>query len=290
MDAVTFFLTYPRSTFEHEAFYAFLQSVKPVVWARVATEAHEDGGDHVHCVVRFGARVRTRSNHGIFDFMGRHPNMQVPRNIKHVLEYVSKDGAFTDFGGVPGAQGNLDRLYELAKGDDREAFDRAALAARISFQWAQHIWNMGHGDDTRIIREAGEGTMCLQLLALRGDAKSTVVIGPSGVGKTTWALRECEKPALWVTHKDDLRALTKQIKCIIFDDMDFSHWPPTAQIHITDQHMPRSIDIKHGKAIIPKGIQKIFTCNKYPFINDDSLEAKAIKRRIRLVEIESIVI
>lgn len=285
MDATTFFLTYPQSSFEHGDLHSFLGSVKPVIWARICTESHADGGDHVHCIVRFGARVKTRSNHAIFDYMGRHPNIQVTRNIKNVLEYVAKDGSYTDYGTIPGTQGELDAVYQLAKGDDREAFDRAALGARMSYQWAVHIWNMGRGEDERIIRQASEGTMCMQLLCLRGAAKTTVLVGPTGCGKTTWALRECEKPALWVTHKDDLRLLNKSIKCIIFDDMDFEHWPITAQIHIVDQDMTRSIDVKHGKAVIPKGIQKIFTCNKYPFT-----EHEAIKRRVKLVEIISLVI
>lgn len=284
MDATTFFLTYPQSSFEHDAFHNFLTTIKPVVWARVATESHADGGLHIHAVVKFGARVKTRSNHQIFDFMGRHPNIQVTRKIKNVLEYVAKDGAFTDFGTIPGEQNTLDAVYELSRGDDREAFDRAALANRMSFQWANHIWQRGHDDDACTIREPGQGIECLQLQCMPMPDRTVAIVGPSGCGKTTWACRVCPKPALWVTHKDDLKLFRKGVhKCIVFDDMDFEHWPVTAQIHIVDQDKPRTIDVKHGRVQIPAGIAKIFTCNKYPFSQHE-----AIQRRVILKEITSI--
>lgn len=286
MDATTFFLTYPQSSFEHGDLHSFLNSIKPVIWARISTEAHADGGDHVHCIVKFGARVKTRSNHQQFDFMGRHPNIQVTRRVKNVLEYVAKDGHFTDFGPIPGSATTIDDIYRLAEGDDRQAFDRAALDYRMSYQWACHIWNMGHANDCHSIREPGQGTECLQLLAMPMPDKSAVVVGPSGCGKSTWAKRVCPKPALWVTHKDDLKQFNAaKHKCIIFDDMDFEHWPVTAQIHIVDQDDMRSIDVKHGKVSIPPSTPKIFTCNKYPFA-----EHEAIKRRIKLILIQSLVI
>lgn len=208
-----------------------------------------------------------------------------------MLEYVSKGGHFTDFGPVPGCKKTLDEVYELAKGDDREAFDRAALDLKLSFQWASHIWAMGHANHDSDIREPGPGVECLQLLAMPLPDKSTIVIGPPGCGKTTWALRVCPKPALLVGHKDDLKQFDRnRHKSIIFDDCNFEHWPPTAQIHIVDQDLPRSIDVKHGKVTIPKNTVKIFTANRYPFLNDDSYEAKAIKRRTKLIEVESLVL
>lgn len=240
----------------------------------------------MHVAVKFGARVKTRSNHGVFDFMGRHPNIQVTRRVQHVLEYVAKDGNFTDFGQIPGKQATLDAVYELSRGDDREAFDRVALANKLSYQWAQHIWNMGHASDTLTIHEPGDGTECLQLLAMPAPDRTTVVIGPSGCGKTSWAKRVCNKPALFCTHIDDLKSFDAgKHKCIIFDDMDFAHWPRTAQIHIVDQDDVRSINVKHGKVTLPRKLQKIFTCNSMPLINDP-----AILRRIKVINIESMVL
>lgn len=105
-----------------------------------------------------------------------------------------------------------------------------------------------------------------------------MIVGPPGVGKTTWAKRFSEKPALWVTHMDDLKLLTDEHKTIIFDDLDFQHMPRTAQIHIVDQENARTIHIRYKVIHIPANITKIFTANTFPFVYDE-----AINRRINLI-------
>lgn len=276
MDATTFFLTYPQSNFTHEQVHTALEQVKPVVWARVAIEAHEDGNPHIHAIVRFGARVKTRSNMHLFDIDGRHPNIQVTRNIKHVLEYIAKDGNYKDFGQVPGATSTYDLLVQTAQSGNRTAYDRIALDNRVSVGWATHIWTDTNKVDTHTILEPGQGTECLQLQGLQLHPGSVAIIGPSGCGKSTWAKRVAPKPALWVRHMDDLRKFTKQHKCIIFDDMDFKHMPRTAQIHIVDQDDTSSIHVRYGTVTIPANTQKIFTANEKPFLDDP-----AINRRVK---------
>lgn len=286
MDAITFFLTYPQSAFEHDEVHTFLQSVKPVVWARVALERHESGDPHCHVVVRFAARVKTRANVRLFDLHGRHPNIQVPRRIKDVLEYVAKDGNYKDYGAVPQTKAKRDKsdLYDecraAAESRDRDALDRAAVAGGLSKQWADHLWTRHATNDTSSVREPLPGAMCMQLQQLHYTGGSTVIVGPSGCGKTTWATVHCPKPALWVRHIDDLRKLSVEHRSIIFDDMDFNHWPRTAQIHLVDQYMPSSINVRYGTVQIPAGMDRIFTANNPPFTSDP-----AIDRRIKMTTI-----
>lgn len=106
--------------------------------------------------------------------------------------------------------------------------------------------------------------------------KSIVVVGKSGSGKTSWAKWVSPKPALFVTHIDDLRKLRPEHKSIIFDDMDFRHTPRTAQIHLVDRTDTRSIHIRYGTATVPAGIIKIFTCNEYPFIEDEAIQRRVM--------------
>jgi len=285
MDATTFFLTYAQSDLQHQQVYDALQSIKPVVWARVAREAHEDGNPHIHVIVRFGARVKTRSNARVFDIMGRHPNIQVVRRINDVLEYCAKDGNYQDFGPVPVSKDVYDILKQAAETGDREAFDRAAMGARVSFQWADHIWRQQTTADSTTLVEGGQGTECLQLQQLQFSGGSVAIIGPSGCGKSTWAKRVAPKPCLWVTHMDDLRKLKKSHKCIIFDDMDFNHLPRVAQIHIVDQDDVRSLHVRYGTVTIPANTPKIFTANTKPFLDDE-----AIKRRVKYYKIVSLAI
>nr|QXP07668.1 MAG: replication associated protein [Arizlama virus] len=280
MDATTFFLTWPQSEFEHDELYAFLQSIKPVVWARVARELHDDGSPHFHAIVRYGARVKTRSNMAIFDYNGRHPNIQVPRRIHDVLEYLVKGGNYKDYGDVPqkAKRGDKSALYDecraAAESHDRDALDRCAIAGGLSKQWADHLWARHGNRCTGVITEPGRGVMCMQLQQLPYVGGSTVVVGPAGCGKTTWATVHCPKPALWVRHVDDLRRLSAEHKSIIFDDMDFNHWPRTAQIHLVDQEFDSSINVRYGTATIPAGLDRIFTANNPPFLSDPSIDRR----------------
>lgn len=281
MDATTFFLTYPQTDISHDTLYNFLQSIKPVVWARVAREAHEDGSPHLHCIVRFGARVKTRSNMALFDVEGRHPNIQVPRRIKDVLEYCAKDGNFQDYGSVPTEANPYEQLVLHAKACDRDAFDKCGMEGRVSFMWAEHLWKR-HSSTSRDILEPSEGVECLQLQTLFLPDKTTIVVGASGCGKSSWAIRVAPKPALWVNHLDDLKGLTKEHKCIIFDDMDFKHLPRTTQIYLVDQDHLRTIHCRNTNSIIPAHMPKIFCCNEYCFIDDE-----AVNRRVQRINIVS---
>lgn len=285
MDATTFFLTYPRCNLGHEQLHDALKLIKPVVWARVAQEQHEDGGLHLHVCIRYGARVRTRSDARIFDVMGFHPNIQVPRKLKDVLEYCGKAGNFRDFGPVPSTACIYDTLLQEAKSRNREEFDRVALANRVSLQWALHIWAVAT-QATNDVVEPGQGHMCLQLQGLQLPAGSTAVIGPSGCGKSTWAKSVAPKPALWVSHMDDLcKYRVGHHQSIIFDDMDFKHMPRVAQIHITDQTDVRSLHVRYRTVTIPAGVTKIFTGNEKMFSDDE-----AINRRVHYINIISFAI
>lgn len=284
MDSKTFFLTYPRYNAEHSHVLSFLQSIKPVEWARVATENHKDGGRHMHVLVRFTCRVKC-SNARIFDMEGHHPNFQSARSVKNVLEYIAKEGNFTDFGNLPGTTSKYDEVYSAAQSGDREAFDRVCLAARLSFQWAEHIWRQ-KATDTDTIREAGNGIECMQLQQLQYNGGSTLLIGPSGCGKSSWAKRVCPKPALWVRHIDILRKFRPGFhQSIIFDDMDFKHLPRSTQIYIADQDDIAQIHCRYGVATIPARTQKIFTANTMPFEEDE-----AIRRRLQIINIISLVL
>lgn len=107
--------------------------------------------------------------------------------------------------------------------------------------------------------------------------KAHVFIGGTGLGKTEWALAHFERPLL-VSHIDELKKLeTGEYDGIVFDDMDFNHWPRSAVIHLVDYAKARAINVKHSTATIPKGMPRIFTCNVYPFPMDT---AGAIERRV----------
>lgn len=114
--------------------------------------------------------------------------------------------------------------------------------------------------------------------------QSVVIVGPPNTGKTEFAKIHFEHP-LWVTHMDRLADFDKdKHDGIIFDDMTFSHMPPTAQIHILDVDNDRDIHVRYRMAHIPKHTKKIFTANVEPF----DFANEAIKSRAFVMHITTL--
>jgi hypothetical protein len=110
-------------------------------------------------------------------------------------------------------------------------------------------------------------------------SKCMVLVGETGIGKTEFALALLPG-ALVVSHMDDLIHFKDQ-SGIIFDDMSFDHMPRSAQIHITDWSLDRSIHIRYQTAFIPANTKKIFTTNVKSLFENDP----AINRRINFIEL-----
>jgi hypothetical protein len=117
------------------------------------------------------------------------------------------------------------------------------------------------------------------------DIHSLILWGNSGIGKTEFA-KALLPGALFVSHIDDLRLYdAKKYTGIIFDDMNFTHMPRNAQIHLTDWDNARSIHIRYNTAFIPANTKKIFTCNDYNGTIFDLNDA-AVSRRVRIMHLK----
>jgi len=289
LDGVRFFLTYPQSEFDFDDVYQFIDGINKVQWLRICREEHESGEPHMHCVFQFAKRFKSK-NERVFDLSGRHPNILPVRSVGASLRYVTKGDNYKDYGPVPECSSkkekfDVDRITQATKGD-RNSYDLLCCSMGLSLQWADRIWNNENNKDSRFIDEhmadLHRESILLQLSTLPTEGPVVItVIGPSGCGKTSWAKRVVPKPALFVTHMDDLRAFRAGYhKGIIFDDMSFKHMPRETQIYITDWNDTRSIYCRYGNATIPAQTVKIFTANDYPFIDDP-----AINRRVSRLDV-----
>ena len=119
-------------------------------------------------------------------------------------------------------------------------------------------------------------------------AKTTLIYGPSNLGKTHWACAHFKNP-LVVSHVDKLKQLSPDHDGIVFDDMSFSHWPPSSVIHLVDTELERDINIRYGTVNIPANTKKIFTYNSdNPFYDCDKIseeQRSAIERRISRIHV-----
>jgi len=110
-------------------------------------------------------------------------------------------------------------------------------------------------------------------------SKSIVLCGPSGVGKTEWAMAHFKNPLLCTELDQLLEFDAQEHDGIVFDDMDFTSLSRNMQISLVDQTMPRAIRCRYRSPVIPRGTKKIFTCNTWCVDVEDA----AIARRIRQV-------
>lgn len=275
-DSQHVFLTYAQCSLSWTHIVDHLRTIKDIAWARVCTERHADGNLHLHAVAKFVSRVQLRDERA-FDIQGFHPNIQRVRSVKHAVAYVSKDGEFNDVGPVPAGRESAPDWMELASSSSEVEFFKAALEHRLPYQYASKFWQLGCKQSCEVPEDyvAVLERECAQLQEMACPEGTVIVVGPSGVGKTSWAKRVSAKPALWVRHIDVLRSFRPRYhKSIIFDDMSFQHLPRESQIHIVDQTDEAHVHCRYGHAVIPAGTQKIFTANNYPFISDPAIDRR----------------
>jgi len=271
-----FFLTYPQCAESKESLLEFLQGKAPVRSFVIAHELHKDQGSHLHACVEF--KDLQRRSVDWLDFKGKHPNKQDPRKWAACQKYTKKDGDYIE-SDQRELEGSLEEIVALASSESE--WMQYCVDNKITFQYARWYWDRYADQDISVTTNDHEGVICESLKSLIFDAtsrKALVLKGPSGCGKTTWAKMNAPKPALFVSHIDQLKKfLSGYHKSIIFDDVSFTHFPRTAQIHLLDFDNSRAIHCRHSTATIPAGIHKIFTCNDWPVTRGDP----AIERRMR---------
>lgn len=258
-------------------------------YAVVSSEKHEDGSLHRHALLQFSKPFRTRSE-TIFDIQGFHPNIQSARNPAATDKYVKKDQDFIEHGSFLGKPEKepVDVLSITAAAGEMDLGPFLVWASVNRVMYAKDIWSALRQVDTHTIKD-NDGlyrkvdpafARLLQSKFPLPVGKSIVLIGASGIGKTTWAKLQAPKPCLFVNHTDSLKEFRAGYhKAIVFDDVSFTHTPITNQIALCDWDNPRSIHCRHRVANIPAGVYKIFTCNEAPL----EIEHDAIARRIYLI-------
>lgn len=277
-----FSLTYPQSTgillndlFEH------LKRERNIIYVCCAEEKHQDLNIHFHCHLIYSRRKDIK-NERYYDFRDHHPNIQVVKRPEDWNDYCKKENNFLEWGKFEAEQ-DYD-LFDSARRDDYENYIRNAIDHKIPPTYATLAWNHCKQVDTTIEPETeipGTINELLNWYEAPLPFKSTVIVGESGIGKTVFAKRRATKPSLFISHLDDLKGFDpSRHRSIIFDDMSFTHMPVTGQIHLVDLFEPRSIHVRYGTVKLPAGVERWFTCNKFPFE-----EHPAILRRINKINL-----
>jgi len=110
--------------------------------------------------------------------------------------------------------------------------------------------------------------------------RTICILGNPGIGKSEYA-KWCLPNAIRITKLEqllDVRDIQK--RGIIFDDFDFRKFSREEQIHLLDNTLPVTLQVRYRNVYIPAHTPKIICCNFFPFNRDEA----AFMRRICMME------
>jgi len=116
-----------------------------------------------------------------------------------------------------------------------------------------------------------------------------LITGGPGFGKTRYAVAHFNNP-LFVRHMDELLCLQiGEHDGIIFDELNFSHFPCGARINLLDLELPAQVHCRYRHVTIPQGLPRIFCHNRDDifYSHTDTIEERgAINRRLRILKVD----
>lgn len=116
--------------------------------------------------------------------------------------------------------------------------------------------------------------------------KANLLVGDEGLGKSRFAIAHFDKP-LFVRHIDALLSFQpEEFDGLVFDELNFSHFPTGARINLLDMELPAQIHCRYRHVIIPPHFPRIFCHNRDDIFyspNDTTAERGALNRRLNIV-------
>lgn len=288
------FITYPQADAipSAESLLQHLEGKLPPIQRYViGEELHQDGSTHYHAYLCLQRKSNIRNaNH--LDFMGCHPNIQSAENPSAVAAYCRKEGSYIESpnrdrdsprgagragdgdggGGEPrrerdrGRRGDPGEYIQLARDGDAGGAIRA-FADKHPMQYAinkprveANLRALASAQADREIEYKRDDFNLVDTDFKWDTSKSLILSGPTDIGKTKFAQCLAGPKYIFVRHMDKLKEFAPG-QTIIFDDMNFSHWPRESVIHLVDVGEDSQLNVKHSMVDIPKGTPRIFTTN-----------------------------
>lgn len=118
------------------------------------------------------------------------------------------------------------------------------------------------------------------------DGTTYVFVGAAGYGKTQFALAHFTTPLLVSDRQDFGKLVRGTYDGVVIDDMNFNKWNCSNLIHLTDQAVNRTINVKYGSVCFPKGMPRIITLNSLKSFWPENMlkeQRPALERRTTII-------
>lgn len=111
--------------------------------------------------------------------------------------------------------------------------------------------------------------------------RAIVIVGPTGIGKTQWALAHFNNP-VHVRDKNDYCRMGDTTDGLVIDDMPFHQWDPLSLLRLVDVEVDITQDVKYSHRVIRKGMPRFIISNGWRLFwnpRTPQVTAEAIARR-----------
>lgn len=288
-------MTYPKSgPLDKALLHDFINhKLKEEADVKICHEKHKDESVHTHACVQSKKRMDIK-NANFFDYQGHHCNFTKPMSNQHwrnQVKYMEKEDP--DVYGEIEVKNTKEEDFLMACEYVKQCKSKRdiykpnpslmVISSKVMF--FENLWASTAMKAATVVKYKMDTFKEPLMMDL---SISALVVGPSGIGKTQWALAHFERPLL-VSHMDKLKEFDPESHDgLVFDDMSFNHLHAEAIIHLLDNANDRDLHARYEVASIPAGTKKIFCHNKANiFFPDKPIQAEqmvAISRRYKLVQ------
>jgi len=289
------FVTYSQSgSLTKEAIRSFFEEKYDLKKYLIVTEDHKDGNPHIHCGLEFSKKLDIKNAQEKWIIDGHKPNISTRKDRKDfswnsVERYCTKSSEDYITNYYKPKENPFSAIYD-------DNFTASETLAQLRSKRPRDMAIHGEAIERAVKRQKAKPFQSpynidqfnIPPIPFPERSDNILLWGTTNTGKTHYALAHFKRPFL-VKHVDMLKNYDEyKYDGIVYDDMNFAHWPPGAVISLLDTKLPHQQNVKHGIALLPPGRKQIFTYNNdnpfYATVPNDP-QAVAIDSRVKKVEI-----
>lgn len=264
-----------------------LKEIKELKYCIGQWEIGDQGTKHFQCAFGFNITKRVSTVINLIQEERIEHTRDVDKAIKYCTKEEGRIGDIISWGEIPRKKkddsnellsqavkmGTVDDALECVK--EKDAYFYMMHKKQLVNYFTEELWK---GDEALYKPEDFN-------IPLKKDfSKTLVFIGPTGIGKTQYALAHFKEP-LHVRDKVDYARYTTRTDGIVMDDINTAGWNALTFLKLIEIETAVSQDIKYGSIRIEANTPRIICCNSEELLwpKDMAPETKAAcMRRLKI--------